>query len=277
MRVRTVLQLVGVMGLIALGLALGGPARAQEGAGGDPARGAELYAENCLVCHGPGGEGRAGATLNNVFSTIAPDEFLREVISRGVQGSFMPAWSEAYGGPLTEAEVTDLVAYVESWGTTVEPPLPAPRRPPVAIPPVPEVDGDPTAGYTVFQQNCAACHGEQGEGRIGATLTTAFAAISPQTVAVETISRGVSGSLMPPFARAYGGPLTDQEVNDVAAYVLSIQHEARPQPQGEVVGRASAWPLLAALGGILIVIIALGLAVRGGRQDDKPAGDDSGH
>ncbi len=276
MRVRVVLQIVGLVGLIALGLALSGPVRAQEGAGGDPARGAELYAENCLVCHGPGGEGRAGATLSNVFATIAPDEFLREVISRGVQGSFMPAWSEANGGPLTDAEIADLVAYIESWGTTVEPPLPAPRRPAATIPAVPEVDGDPTAGYVVFQQNCVACHGEEGEGRIGATLTTAFAAISPEALVVGTISRGVSGSLMPPFARDFGGPLTDQEINDVAAYVLSIQHEARPQPPGEVVGRASAWPLLAALGGILVVIVALGLAVRRGRGGES-AGGEGGH
>lgn len=266
MRIRTILGWAGLAGLIALAMALAGPVRAQ---GGDPARGAELYAENCVVCHGPNGEGRAGATLSNVFATIAPDEFLATTISRGVQGTFMPAWSEANGGPLSEQDIRDIVAFIESWGTAVEPPVPAPRPPQVTIPPVPEVSGDPTEGYVIFQQNCVACHGQQGEGRIGANLSTVFVAISPDALVVETVSRGVEGSLMPPFARTNGGPLTEDEIENVAAYVLSLQREARPQP-GEVTGRASAWPLALALGAIIVVIVALGVAVQRSRRGSGP-------
>lgn len=271
MRLRSYLLVIGLTGLIGLAFALAGPAQAQRGEG-DPERGAALYAANCAVCHGPTGEGRVGATLSDVFVTIAPDQFLEQVISQGREGTFMTPWSQIYGGPLTDAEIQDLIAYIESWGTTVEPPAPPPKRPLVEIPPVPQVDGDPNVGYTVFQENCVACHGEGGEGRSGATLTTAFAAIEPGAFAIETIKRGVDGSLMPPFGQAYGGPLSDQDINNVAAYVLSIQSPARA-PTGEVVLRGSGWVLLVVVVLSVVVVVAIGVALerRREREGDSDA------
>jgi mono/diheme cytochrome c family protein len=272
MRLRKIIFPAGVIGLLVAALAIAGPATAQDG--GDPETGAALYASNCLVCHGPNGEGRVGATLDQVFATIDTDTFLTEAISRGVQGSMMPAWSQNFGGPLTSSEVQDIVAYIESWGTAIEPPVPAPGPPPQAIPPVPEVDGNPEAGYTVYAQNCVACHGPEGEGRIGATLDRPFAAISPDAFIIQTISRGVEGSLMPPFAQANGGPLTEQQINDVAAYVFSLQRTA-PAPSGERVGRGSALPLVFILVGILVVIVALGVSVQ--RRGGETPGPDHEH
>jgi mono/diheme cytochrome c family protein len=267
MRLRKIIFPAGVIGLLVAALAAAGPVTAQDG--GDPENGAALYASNCMVCHGPNGEGRIGATLDQVFATIDTDTFLTEAISRGVEGSMMPAWSTNFGGPLTPDEIQDIVAYIESWGTAIEPPVPAPGPPPQDIPPVPQVDGDPEAGYIVFAQNCVACHGPKGEGRIGATLDRPFAAISPDAFIVQTVSRGVEGSLMPPFAQANGGPLTEQQINDVAAYVFSIQQTAPPAPSGEQVGRRSGLPLLFILLGSLVVIVALGLSV-GRRESETP-------
>ncbi len=268
---------VGLLVLVALvTLAAAAPAHAQEGGGeGDPTEGATLYAENCVVCHGEQGEGRAGATLNEVYGGINPDAFFRATISRGVQGTFMPAFSEENGGPLSEEQIDHIVAYIESWGTAVEPAAPAPRRPPQEIPPVPEIDGDPNNGFDIYQVNCVVCHGEDGEGRTGARLTEAFAGIAPDALVVQTIRRGRDGTLMPPFAGAYGGPLSDQEVQDVAAYVVSIQQPSSPRPQGEIVGQASGWPFLAVVAGTLILILALALTLRrsGPEPDAEPDAD----
>jgi len=65
---------------------------------------------------------------------------------------------------------------------------------------------------------------------------------------------------MPPFSRDFGGPLSEDEIQDVAAYVLSLEGGASPLLRGEVVGRASAWPLVAVLVGTLILILALGVS-----------------
>ncbi|PWH12757.1 MAG: hypothetical protein DDG59_15420 [Anaerolineae bacterium] len=79
---------------------------------GDPNRGAVLYDQNCAVCHGANLEGRIGATLAKNWPSIRPDQSLRNVIANGIQGSAMPAWSQAKGGPLRESEIDDLVAFI---------------------------------------------------------------------------------------------------------------------------------------------------------------------
>lgn len=262
MRLRNLFTLISLAGLGILFFMLAPQARAQDA--GDPERGAELFATNCAVCHGEHGEGRVGATLNDVFVSMNADVALRQVISQGRPGTFMPTWGEAYGGPLTDQDISDIIAYIESWGTTYEPPVPAPPVPEQDIPPAAEVTGDPNVGYTIFQQNCAACHGEGGEGRIGATLTDTFPAINPGAYAVGTISRGVAGSLMPAWSEEYGGPLSDEEINDVAAYVLSIQSETTPRA-GEQVLAGSALPLV--IIGVLVVVLIVALAVAVNRRE----------
>ena len=253
------------LAIIVIGLmAAVGPARAQDatpgGPGNDPVKGAELFAENCAVCHGAKGEGRVGATLNKVFVSMNPDVELRQIITNGRSGTLMPTWGQSKGGPLSDEEIGDLVAYIKSWGKTYEPPAPVPPVPAEVIPPVPQVTGDPNKGYTLFQQNCAACHGKQGEGRIGANLRDAFPSIAPGAFAIETIKRGISGTKMPAWSQANGGPLTDDEINDVAAFVLSLQHNPVARP-GEIIGSGSSLPLI--LVGVLsvVIIVALGVAV----------------
>lgn|SRR5574341_85424 len=258
MRMRTPLLILCTIAATLLLLAL--PVSAQD-AQGDPERGAELFAENCAPCHGQRGEGRIGATLNDVFAAIDQNALIEQVVRNGVSGSFMPAFAQESGGPLADQEIADIIAYMDSWDTASEPVAPAPPRPEQEIPPIPEVDGDPNNGYTIFQQNCAVCHGKGGEGRIGANLTTAFSSIEPGAYAKVTIERGIEGTLMPAWAQKAGGPLTDEEINDVAAYVLSIQHEAIP-PTPEVVGRASALPLIIVGAAAVVLTVALGIAVQ---------------
>lgn len=256
--------------IILMALTFVGPAFAQDG-DGDPDNGAGLYAENCVACHGEQGEGRATSLESRVFTSIAPNIFMTDVISNGIDGTFMIPWSNVSGGPLTNAEIQDIIAYISTWGTASEPPLPAPQPPPVEIEPVPEVDGDPNAGYVVYQTNCALCHGEFLEGRSGATLSTAFAAINPGAFAIGTISNGIDNSLMPAWSTDNGGPLSEQEINDVAAYVLSVQQPEQPTPQPEV-EQQSGGLLLAVVGGVLLLLVIMGVLVSN-RQRNQAATD----
>ena len=74
--------------------------------------GARLYTENCEACHGENGTGRVGATLSKDWPSIRPDLTVENTIRNGVEGSVMPAWSQENGGPLSEAEIDDIVAFV---------------------------------------------------------------------------------------------------------------------------------------------------------------------
>jgi len=238
-------------------------------------QGARLFAANCAVCHGAKGEGRVGATLAKDWPSIRPDLEVRATIENGITGSPMPAWGVKNGGPLTDTEIDALVVYILSWSTggpPVIPPTPT-YYPRPAITPPPNVEGDPNRGSALYDQNCAVCHGQNGEGRIGATLAKTWPSIRPDLEVKETISNGIKGSPMPAWNQANGGPLTEEEINDLVAFVLTIkpagaQATASPTP-------ALPGPLANAFGVVLTIVliilvvwVALAVQSRGRKQGE---------
>ncbi len=209
-------------------LAAGG-ALAQQG--GDPARGAQLFDENCAVCHGPDGKGRVGAQLSSVFSSIQPDLFVGNIIANGVAGTAMPAWQEP-NGPMTAQDVADLTAFVLTLSGGRPDDFPTPELKPITpIPTLADVEGDPTLGAVVFAQNCAMCHGDQGQGRVGANLSRTFSSIRPDLTVRNTVATGIAGTAMPAWAMENGGPLSAAEIDNVTAFVLTLPQQATPEPQ----------------------------------------------
>jgi cytochrome c oxidase cbb3-type subunit 3 len=116
------------------------------------AGGRAAFADNCAPCHGQGGAGRPGG-----YPVLADDEWLwggtREeihaTILHGVRSgepearlSEMPAFGAL--GVLTREEVGDVADYVLSLGGRAE--------------------NEAAAGREVFAVQCAACHGESGQG-----------------------------------------------------------------------------------------------------------------
>jgi cytochrome c oxidase cbb3-type subunit 3 len=199
--------------------------RAQTPAGGPEAElGARLYAENCAVCHGADGQGRVGATLAKDWPSIRPDLTVKTIISDGVPGSRMPAWSQARGGPFNEAEIEALTQYILSWQTGGAPQITsratATLRPPITPPP--NVSGDPNRGAVLFDENCAVCHGPDGQGRVGAALAKAWSGARPDLLVKTTIANGIQGSQMPAWSQAKGGPLSDQQIDDLVVFVLTL-------------------------------------------------------
>ena len=80
------------------------------------AMGKELYGANCASCHGAEGEGGIGPALNSQeFLTAANDDQIRALITVGIPGALMSAYSLDFGGPLTAEEIDGLVAYLRSW------------------------------------------------------------------------------------------------------------------------------------------------------------------
>jgi mono/diheme cytochrome c family protein len=74
-----------------------------------------LFANNCASCHGRAATGGSAPTLNSKqFLTSTSDEQARLLIAGGVSGTSMPAWSLDFGGPLTDEQIRQLVAYLRS-------------------------------------------------------------------------------------------------------------------------------------------------------------------
>ena len=102
--------------------------------------GSQLYLDLCAVCHGADGGGGAGPSL--VALDLGEAE-LSMLIAEGQGG--MPG----FGSDLTDAELAELVAYVQSsFGAA------------------PDVTGE-----ELYGELCAVCHGVEGEGGAGPPLT----------------------------------------------------------------------------------------------------------
>jgi mono/diheme cytochrome c family protein len=228
--------------------------------------GANLYNQNCAICHGVDGQGRVGATLAQDWPSIRPALTIASTIANGIGGSAMPAWSQAKGGPLSDEEIAAIVTYILSWQTSGVPNMtPAPTATAVPpITPVPGVEGDPNAGAVLFAQNCAACHGDKGQGRIGATLAQDWPGVRPDLAVKGTISNGVDGSAMPAWSQANGGPLSEAEINNLVAFIMTLEAlPAQPQPTATPASAGSSF--FSGWGGVLsflvLVIVIIVIAI----------------
>lgn len=87
--------------------------------------------------------------------------------------------------------------------------------------------GDAVAGRVVYEANCTACHGVEGDGKGPAAAalkprppdftSPAFQAGRKDADLAATIRAGRPGTPMAAFLR-----LSDQEVADVVAYIRSL-------------------------------------------------------
>lgn len=84
----------------------------------EPSTGEALYAASCSGCHGDKGQGAKGPALGNrAFLELATDGYLRDTITKGRQGTVMPAFGQPSPAHRTLApgDVESVVAYIRSW------------------------------------------------------------------------------------------------------------------------------------------------------------------
>ena len=86
------------------------------------------------------------------------------------------------------------------------------------------------AGKEVFQTNCVSCHMDGGKGGIGPNLTDKFWNNQPEKTLFKNIfhivDNGVTGTAMQAWGK--NGVLTGTEIQNVAAYVYSINQLKKP-------------------------------------------------
>jgi mono/diheme cytochrome c family protein len=97
---------------------------------------------------------------------------------------------------------------------------PAAGRATPEAPAGPTGEGDQANGGEIFVQYCASCHGpDAGGGGLGPSLVSAQVAAKDQAYFQETISKGRTGTSMPPW----DGLLSPQQIEDVIAFLRSKQ------------------------------------------------------
>jgi cytochrome c oxidase cbb3-type subunit 3 len=170
-----------------------------------------LYAENCALCHGMAGEGIGpNPPLNNPGITQMDYDTLFKIISFGRYNTTMPAWGQEDGGPLTDYEISQLVALMQNdWWTYVQsrvvnlglqPLIPFEAEPdPELLASVAALPNGSVlaAGITTYAAQCVSCHGADGLGtNIASALNNPDLREQPQEEIENTILNGVSGTLM---------------------------------------------------------------------------------
>jgi mono/diheme cytochrome c family protein len=90
---------------------------------GDPARGQNVFVTFCSGCHGSDGRGgRSGSIVDSSYLALVSNQHLRTVTITGMPALGAPDWrGDVPGKPLTDADVTDVVA----WLAAQRPPLSA--------------------------------------------------------------------------------------------------------------------------------------------------------
>jgi len=74
---------------------------------------------------------------------------------------------------------------------------------------------------TLYKQNCAACHGDNGKQGAAASLANPeYLSLAGEDMLLRITAKGIPGTLMPPFAQSAGGMLTDQQVHDLVSGMM---------------------------------------------------------
>jgi len=159
--------------------------------------GKALFDRDCSVCHG-----------ERIPRATTLEKARQSIISGGSHET-MPVW----GNLLTSEQIDALVTFILSTG-----------------------EGKPSeTGQKLFVQNCSACHGELGEGGINPARagdiimpisTSEYLKTRDDFTLRSVISQGQPNFGMSPFGSSNGGPLDDDQIDAIVAYIRSW--EANP-------------------------------------------------
>ena len=201
-------------------------------------RGEQLFVDNCALCHGQTAEGGgAASTYDPADSWPAPNlttiakryegtppaqnirDYIVQTIRRGRPGTPMPAWGSAYGGPMTDQQIEEIVDWIllqqKDEAQEAE-------------------SASNATGEDLFQANCAKCHGEELEGFVGPSLVGVFERHNRETV-LGILRNGIylaNGVSMPPWQTGYmyeDSRYTDTALNKIVDYLEQSQPAVIPE------------------------------------------------
>lgn len=201
-------QLIGpglaVGALLLLPAAWTGPAHEAPPAPPDPLVGQTLYGEHCASCHGLAGQGTPqGPPL--IGAGAASIDFMLSTGRMPLAFSDQPMLRRS--PTFSRREIDSLIAYISSLGP--------------AGPPIPSVDltqGNLVQGRRLFTENCAPCHGADGQGAAvnQGQVAPSLHVATPLQIA-EAVRTGPG-----PMPR-FGENVVDQSaLNSLVRYVYSL-------------------------------------------------------
>ncbi len=172
--------------------------------------GKPAYTKYCAPCHGADLKGyvadHAPSLINSTFLASATDLYIRQSILAGRPGTSMPAYGKQLGGPLDDAALDGIVAYIRAQGPAVQPLAVAGK-------------GEAARGASVYNEYCKTCHGDSAvRGEALHLANVQFQKLATDSFIRYAIEKGRPGTKMLPF----GSVLQPAQLDDVVAYVRAL-------------------------------------------------------
>jgi mono/diheme cytochrome c family protein len=183
--------------------------------------GSSLYAKYCGFCHGVLGQGSPNPSnpgemipaLNSAQYLDAHDDGqIRQAIVEGVDEKGMPP------SPLSDIEVDKIVDFLREWDQALA----------------------GFGGEELFTTYCAACHGWSGEGganpfnpreNVTALNSPDYLGGHDDAYIHRGIAEGIPGTGMVALSQLQGGPLTDEEIDRLVAFMRGWETGVQALPQ----------------------------------------------
>ena len=187
---------------------------------------AEHFDTNCRACHSNGQTLGASISMNNPpYLAVIPKEVMHKIVEEGVPGTAMPGFSAKAGGMLTDEQINIVVDGIYNWAKGHE----APKD---NLPSYSAALGDVDRGEAAFAQDCASCHGSDGEGvkgKAGSVVDPAYLGLVSDQYLRTVVIAGRPDLGMPGFRDDVAGkPMTPEEISDVVAWLSSRRQGSAP-------------------------------------------------
>ena len=215
------------------------------------AKGRALYGHHCIACHGERGQGVGASPSHPAPRAFTPDSTRAAMLAAVAQGRF-GALKHEFAGKLKPEEIENTVDYIRKSLASAHPANPAAgisgtrahggrgrdaaasTDASAALPG--GLAGNAARGKRLYQHNCVACHGANGDGngpravRLGARPRE-FGEKMPgmnRPALYAAIAEGKAGTEMP----AWKAVLERQQIADLAEYVWRTHFAPAPKAKG---------------------------------------------
>jgi mono/diheme cytochrome c family protein len=172
-----------------------------------------LFVTYCSVCHGAQGQGFIGPRVSGIpwnASSLGP------IVRHGLGGyGAMPAFSR---DSVSDADIAAIGMYLGSVGSanTERASSSSSAAAPSASASAPSGGAGADHGAQLYAANCASCHGAQGQGGFGPSLHNEHSRKDLGAAAAWIKNPA------PPMPKLYPSPLSDRDVEDVAAFIEKL-------------------------------------------------------